>query len=200
MDSLLATKNTTTATLVLLNALHTTFTLSTRTEQELVMGAVDVAFENLQSLEGTLNDLREKNASLSILKSLDERVGVLRDVLSIETEKIWSRLVMFSEEGDIQLSIRKQYTRISPVITQSGPPTTLSIAAVVQLLQSLNLLESTMKSLTSLLSRAFLDHLLQNPVGWQFLYRKHDPIAPSITMQPTNLVLADVAPHGRIFL
>lgn len=54
-----------------------------------------------------------------------------------------------------------------------------------------------MKSLASLLSRAFLDHLLENPVGWQFIYRKHDPITPSITMTPTNFVIADLTPHAR---
>ena len=55
-----------------------------------------------------------------------------------------------------------------------------------------------MKSLASLLSRAFLDHLLENPVGWQFIYRKHDPSNPSITMTPTNFTLPDLTPHARI--
>jgi hypothetical protein len=54
-----------------------------------------------------------------------------------------------------------------------------------------------MKSLASLLSRAFLDQLLQNPVGWQFIYRKNDPQKPSITMTPTNLILANLTPHAR---
>jgi hypothetical protein len=196
----MSSKNSTTATLVLLHSLHAAFTLSTKTEQELVYGAVDAAFENLQSLEGVLNDLREKNTSISILKALDERVGVLRDVLSVETEKIWSRLVVFSEEGDIQLTIHKQYIRIPCYRTNPGPPTTLTIVAVADLLKSQNLLNETMKSLSSLLSRAFLDHLLENPVGWQFIYRKHDPTTPSITMKPTNIILADLTPHGRISL
>jgi hypothetical protein len=38
---------------------------------------------------------------------LEERTGVLSDVLAVETEKVWSQLVGFSEEGDIQLTIRK---------------------------------------------------------------------------------------------
>src|SRR5271154_4929654 len=74
---------------------------------------------------------------------------------------------------------------------------TLSIGAVAELLKSLGLLEETMKTLASLLSRAFLDHLLSNPVGWQFIYRKHSPTDPSITMTPTNLLLEDLTPHAR---
>lgn len=208
MAELLSSKNSTTGILVLLNLLHAAFSSSEKTEEELVHGIVDVAFEDLRNMERAVNELREKNSSLIILRALDERVGVLRDVLSLETEKIWSRLVVFSEEGDIQLSVLKRYTRILPRHTNSGPssdpstapsnaPPTMTIAAVADLLKSLNLLDETMKSLTSLLSRAFLDHLLQNPVGWQFIYRKHDPVAPSITMKPTNLTLADLTPHGR---
>src|SRR5271170_3467886 len=74
---------------------------------------------------------------------------------------------------------------------------TLSIGAVAELLKSLGLLEETMKTLASLLSRAFLDHLLSNPVGWQFIYRKHSPTDPSITMTPTNLLLEALTPHAR---
>ena len=98
----------TTATLVLLNSLHTAFVLSSETEKNLVLGQVDVAYQNIMTLETVITDLREKNASLGILNTLVERVGVLRDVVSVETEKIWSKLVMFSEEGDIQLTIQKQ--------------------------------------------------------------------------------------------
>jgi hypothetical protein len=58
-------------------------------------------------------------------------------------------------------------------------------------------LDSAMRSLSSLLSRAFFDHLLSNPVGWQFIYRKHDPNSPSIRMHPTSYTLADLTPHGR---
>jgi hypothetical protein len=54
-----------------------------------------------------------------------------------------------------------------------------------------------MKNLASLLSRAFFDHLLENPVGWQFIYRKHDPEAPSITMTPTNFIPEDDLQHAR---
>ena len=98
----------TTATLVLLNSLHTAFVSSSETEKNLVLGEVDVAYQNITTLETAITDLREKNASLGILNTLVERVGVLRDVLCVETEKIWSKLVMFSEEGDIQLTIQKQ--------------------------------------------------------------------------------------------
>jgi hypothetical protein len=72
---------------------------------------------------------------------------------------------------------------------------TLTIAAVAELLRTLNLLDSTMKNLASLLSRAFLDHLLGDPVGWQFIYRKHDP-QPSITMTPTNFIPDDDLQHA----
>ena len=76
--------------------------------------------------------------------------------------------------------------------------TMLTITTVAELLKELNLLDSTMKSLASLLCRAFLDHLLENPVGWQFIYRKHEPSNPSITMTPTNFTLPDLTPHARI--
>jgi hypothetical protein len=190
LESLVSTKNTTTATLVLLNSLHTAFVLSAETEKLLVAGKIDEAFQNLSTLETALTDLRSKNASLSVLNNLSERVGVLRDVLSVETEKKWGQLVMFSEEGDISLTIQKE-----PQIHGHNQP--MTIGAVADLLKSLNLLESAMKTLASLLSRAFMDHLLENPVGWQFIYRKHDPTMPSITMKPTNLVIPDLTPHGR---
>ena len=76
----------------------------------------------------------------------------------------------------------------------------IRIEATAELLQSLGLLESTMKTLGSLLSRAFLDHLFENPVGWQFVYTKHDPTAPSITMRPTNYTTTNLTPHGCISL
>ena len=107
MDSLLSTKNTTTATLTLLNSLHTAFVLSAEVEKNLVLGKVDVAHQCLVSLESAIASLREKNASLGILNGLNERIGVLKDVLCIETEKMWGKLVTFSEEGDIQLTIEK---------------------------------------------------------------------------------------------
>ena len=197
---MLSTKNVTTATLVLLNSLHKVFVLSSETEKNLVLGEVDVAYQNLTALEKAIADLREKNASLGILSALGERVGVLRDVLCVETEKMWSKLVMFSEEGDIQLTIQKECPCILPIqslsLTSASPSQTLSITTVADLLKSLNLLDSTMKSLASLLSRAFLDHLLENPVGWQFIYRKHDPSNPSITMTPTNVTLPDLIPYA----
>ena len=192
----------TTATLVLLNSLHTAFVSSSETEKNLVLGEVDVAYQNITTLETAITDLREKNASLGILNTLVERVGVLRDVLCVETEKIWSKLVTFSEEGDIQLTIQRQCQCIpSPkigLILASSQSPIRSITAVAELLKTLNLLDSTMKSLATLLSRAFLDHLLENPVGWQFIYRKHDPSNPSITMTPTNFTLPDLTPHARI--
>jgi hypothetical protein len=114
LDTLLSERNITTAKLVLLNSLHTAFVLSAETEKNLVLGAVDVAYQNLSTLEITVNELSRKNASLDILSSLNERVGVLKDVLAVETEKIWSKLVMFSEEGDVQLTIQKQSSCISP--------------------------------------------------------------------------------------
>lgn len=72
----------------------------------------------------------------------------------------------------------------------------MCIETMADLLESLGLLESTMKSLGSLLSKAFLDHLFENPVGWQFVYTKHDPTAPSITMRSTNYITEDLTPHG----
>lgn len=107
MDTLLSTKNIATSTLVLLNSMHTAFVLSSETEKNLVSGEMDVAFQNIGMLERTIVDLREKNASLTILNTLGERVGVLRDVLCVETERTWGKLVIFSEEGDIQLTIKK---------------------------------------------------------------------------------------------
>ncbi len=74
----------------------------------------------------------------------------------------------------------------------------MTIDSIASLLSSLGLLESTMKSLANILSRAFLDHLFENPVGWQFVYTKHDPTAPSITMRPTDYRTEDLTPHGCI--
>src|SRR5436190_14506748 len=88
VSSLLSTKNMTTATLVLLNSLHTAFVLSAETEKSLILGEVGVAYQNLLNLEQTIKDLREKNASLGILSTLSEKAGVLRDVVYVETEKI----------------------------------------------------------------------------------------------------------------
>jgi len=110
---LLSTRNTTTATLVLLNSLHTAFVLSAETEKNLILGQVNVALQNLVQLESTISQLREKNTSLGIVTALNERIGVLRDVLLVETEKLWGKLVEFSEEGDISLTIHKQLLRIS---------------------------------------------------------------------------------------
>ena len=93
---------------MLLNSLHTSFVLSAETEKSLVLGEVKIAYQNLVTLEHAITDLRTKNASLGILNQFSEKAGVLRDVLSVETEKIWSKLVMFSEEGDIQLTIQKE--------------------------------------------------------------------------------------------
>jgi hypothetical protein len=138
---------------------------------------------------------------------LEERAGVLNDVLAVETEKIWSKLVMFSEEGDIQLTIQKSHRTFPHILRNPHfreilmvglSEGVMSIDTTAELLQSLGLLESTMKSLGSLLSRAFLDHLFENPVGWQFVYTKHDLTAPSITMRPTNYTTPDLTPHGCI--
>ena len=200
----MTTRNTTTAILVLLNGLHTAFVLSSETEKNLVSGEVDKAYDNLRRLETAVRDVREKNGDLGVVGGLLERVGVLKDILCVETEKVWGKLVLFSEEGDIQLTIHKHLTRTPPSPPQRKPgiivateTSTLSIGAVAELLKSLGLLEGTMKTLASLLSRAFLDHLLSNPVGWQFIYRKHSPTDPSITMTPTNLLLPDLTPHAR---
>ena len=160
----------------------------------MVLGQLDVAYANINALESAISDLHEKNASLIILNTLTERASVLRDILLVETEKMWNALVEFSEEGDIQLTIQKRLPRSTNLSTNNE--CSLSISMVADLLKTFNLLESTMKSLASLLSRAFLDHLLENPVGWQFIYRKHDPLRPSITMTPTNLVPTDLAPHA----
>ena len=114
MHGLLTTRNTTTAILVLLNGLHTAFILSSETEKNLVSGEVDKAYDNLMRLETAVKDVREKNGDLLVVGVLAERVGVLRDVLCVETEKVWSKLVLFSEEGDIQLTIHKHITRPFP--------------------------------------------------------------------------------------
>ena len=81
------------------------------------------------------------------------------------------------------------------MVASAGNSSSLTIGRVADLLKALNLLDSTMKNLASLLSRAFLDHLLENPVGWQFIYRKHDP-QPSITMTPTNFISSDDLQHA----
>jgi hypothetical protein len=74
----------------------------------------------------------------------------------------------------------------------------MTIDSTASLLSSLGLLESTMKSLANILSRAFLHPLFENPVGWQFVYTKHDATAPSITMRSTNYTTEDLIPHGCI--
>jgi len=79
-----------------------------------VSGQVDKAYDNLTRLETAVKDVREKNGELSVVGMLAERVGVLKDILCVETEKVWSKLVLFSEEGDIQLTIRKHLTRTLP--------------------------------------------------------------------------------------
>jgi len=212
---MLSTRNTKTAALALLNSLHTAFVLSAEIERNLILRQLDVAYQNIGTLETTINELRNKNDSLAILGSLVERVGVLRDILAVETEKMWSTLVLFSEEGDIQMTIQRQSPCAFPslysistlrfplpgllgftlTVASAGNSSSLTIAGVADLLKTLNLLDSTMKNLASLLSRAFLDHLLENPVGWQFIYRKHDP-QPSITMTPTNFVPSDDLKHA----
>ena len=111
---MLSTRNTKTATLALLNSLHTAFVLSSEIERNLILRQLDVAYQNIGTLETTINELRNKNDSLAILGSLVERVEVLRDVLAVETEKMWSTLVLFSEEGDIQMTIQPQCPRASP--------------------------------------------------------------------------------------
>ena len=77
-------------------------------------GQVDKAYDNLTRLETAVKDVREKNGELSVVGMLAERVGVLKDILCVETEKVWSKLVLFSEEGDIQLTIHKHLTRTLP--------------------------------------------------------------------------------------
>jgi hypothetical protein len=81
--------------------------LSSETERALVDGQVDVAYQQLRILDSTVKEIRQRNDSLAVVGLLEERAGVLNDVLAVETEKIWSKLVMFSEEGDIQLTIQK---------------------------------------------------------------------------------------------
>ena len=81
------------------------------------------------------------------------------------------------------------------MVASAGNSSSLTIGRVADLLKALSLLDSTMKNLASLVSRAFLDHLLENPVGWQFIYRKHDP-QPSITMTPTNFISSDDLQHA----
>jgi len=105
---MLSTRNIKTATLALLNSLHTAFVLSAEIERNLILKQLDVAYQNIGALETAINELRNKNDSLAILGSLVERVEVLRDVLAVETEKMWSSLVLFSEEGDIQMTIQPQ--------------------------------------------------------------------------------------------
>ena len=80
---------------------------------------VDMAYQQLIDLERAISDLRDKNDSLLILNSLQERAGVLRDVLSVETEKIWGQLVLFSEEGDIQLTIQKTLRKSLHLISKN---------------------------------------------------------------------------------
>lgn len=111
---MLSTQNTKTATLALLNTLHTAFVVSSETERNLILGQVDLAYQNIGTLEATINDLRRKNDSLVVLGALSERVGVLRDVLGVETERMWSKLVVFSEEGDIQLTVQRECPSKSP--------------------------------------------------------------------------------------
>lgn len=112
---MLSTQNSKAATLALLNSVHTAFVLSSETERNLILGQVDVAYQNIGTLESTINELRNKNDALGILGSLGERAGVLRDVLAVETERMWSKFVLFSEEGDIQLTIQQQCARTSPL-------------------------------------------------------------------------------------
>lgn len=75
-------------------------------------GQVDVAYQQLRRLDSTVQELRRKNDSLTVTGLLEERMGVLNDVLALEAEKIWSKLVMFSEEGDIQLTIHKSHRHL----------------------------------------------------------------------------------------
>jgi hypothetical protein len=102
---MLSTANQKTATLALLNSLHRAFVLSSETERLLILGQVDAAYQNIGALESAVEELRGKNDSLAVLSTLTERVGILKDVLGVETERLWSSLVVFSEEGDIQLTI-----------------------------------------------------------------------------------------------
>ena len=95
--------------------------LSSETEKALVSGQVDVAYQQLRRLDSAVKDIREKNDSLAVLGLLEERSGVLNDVLAVETEKIWSKLVMFSEEGDIQLTIQNSH-RTHPIPSLAANP------------------------------------------------------------------------------
>ena len=122
---MLSTRNTKTATLALLNSLHTAFVLSAEIERNLILKQLDVAYQNIGALETAINELRNKNDSLAILGSLVERVEVLRDVLAVETEKMWSSLVLFSEEGDIQMTIQPQCP--PPPGTKKQTPPDLSL-------------------------------------------------------------------------
>jgi hypothetical protein len=105
---MLSTANQKTATLALLNSLHRAFVLSSETERLLILGQVDLAHQNIGALESAVEELRGKNDSLAVLSTLTERVGILKDVLGVETERLWSSLVVFSEEGDIKLTIRQK--------------------------------------------------------------------------------------------
>jgi GTP-sensing pleiotropic transcriptional regulator CodY len=82
--------------------------LSSETERQLILGQVDLAYQNIGALESAIEELRGKNDSLAVLSTLTERVGILKDVLGVETERLWSSLVIFSEEGDIQLTIHQK--------------------------------------------------------------------------------------------
>jgi len=119
LNTLLSTRNTTTATLLLLNSIHAAFVLSSEIEKALMKGQVDVAYNQLQILESTVKAIRERNNGLVVTGLLEERTGVLRDVLGVETEKVWSQLVGFSEEGDIQLTIRKSHRTYSIPVSRS---------------------------------------------------------------------------------
>ena len=114
LEGLMTTRNTTTVILVLLNGLHTAFVLTSETEKNLVSGQVDKAYDNLTRLETAVRDVRDKNGDLGVVGGLLERVGVLKDILCVETEKVWGKLVLFSEEGDIQLTIHKHVNRTTP--------------------------------------------------------------------------------------
>jgi hypothetical protein len=65
-------------------------------------------------LETAVRDVRDKNGDLGVVGGLLERLGVLKDILCVETEKVWGKLVLFSEEGDIQLTIHKHVNRTTP--------------------------------------------------------------------------------------
>jgi hypothetical protein len=117
LDTMLSTANQKTATLALLNSLHRAFVLSSETERLMILGQVDSAYQNIGALESAVEELRGKNASLAVLSTLTERVGILKDVLGVETERLWSSLVVFSEEGDIQLTV---YQKRIPAVWIGG--------------------------------------------------------------------------------